>query len=97
MPDDGREATGGSAGTKGQPALREAALFGLCPRCGARTLFAGWIAFAERGRSRGLDFSRSTVGDGPAAFLAVTIGGLRLCRAAPLWSESRQKALEAGR
>ena len=30
MPDDGRKATGDAAGTKGQPALREAALFGLC-------------------------------------------------------------------
>ncbi|MEL7683213.1 hypothetical protein AAG594_02660 [Citromicrobium bathyomarinum] len=31
MTDNGRKASGDHAGTKGQPALREAALFGLCP------------------------------------------------------------------
>jgi uncharacterized protein (DUF983 family) len=118
--------------SKGQPALGEAALFGLCPKCGAKTLFAGWTAFAPRCRACGLDFARFNVGDGPAAFLtlivgavivvlAVTlqlaaeppwwvhvilwvplttfgvIGGLRLAKAALLWSEYRQKAGEAGR
>lgn len=62
--------------TKGQPALREAALFGLCPRCGARTLFAGWIKFADNCRACGLDYSRFNVGDGPAAFLTLIVGGL---------------------
>lgn len=117
---------------RGQPALREAALFGLCPRCGARTLFAGPIKFAAHCRACGLDFSRFNVGDGPAAFLTMivgaivvvlaltlqlsaeppwwvhvilwvplttlgVIGGLRLAKAALLWSEYRQKAGEAGR
>ncbi len=117
---------------KGQPALSEAALFGLCPRCGERTLFAGPIAFAERCGSCDLEFSRFNVGDGPAAFLTMivgavvvilaltlqlsveppwwvhvilwvplttlgVIGGLRLAKAALLWSEYRQKAGEAGR
>ena len=117
---------------RGQPALREAALFGLCPRCGARTLFAGPIRFAAHCRACGLDFSRFNVGDGPAAFLTMivgaivvvlaltlqlsaeppwwvhvilwvplttlgVIGGLRLAKAALLWSEYRQKAGEAGR
>ena len=116
----------------GQPALREAALFGLCPRCGARTLFAGPIKFAAHCRACGLDFSKFNVGDGPAAFLTMivgavvvalaltlqlaveppwwvhvllwvplttlgVIGGLRLAKAALLWSEHRQKAGEAGR
>jgi uncharacterized protein (DUF983 family) len=114
------------------PSLREAALFGLCPRCGARTLFDGPIKFADHCRACELDISKFNVGDGPAAFLtmivgalvvilAVTlqlsveppwwvhvllwvpltmlgvIGGLRLAKAALLWSEFRQKAGEAGR
>lgn len=60
--------------TKGQPAIREAALFGLCPRCGSKTLFAGWARFAERCGVCGLDFSRFNVGDGPAAFLILIVG-----------------------
>jgi uncharacterized protein (DUF983 family) len=62
--------------TKGQPAIGEAALFGCCPRCGARTLFDGLARFAPRCRSCGLDFARFNVGDGPAAFLTLVIGGL---------------------
>jgi uncharacterized protein (DUF983 family) len=116
----------------GQPPLREAALFGLCPRCGERTLFAGPIKFADRCGACDLEFSRFNVGDGPAAFLTMivgaivvvlaltlqlsveppwwvhvilwvplttlgVIGGLRLAKAALLWSEYRQKASEAGR
>jgi uncharacterized protein (DUF983 family) len=117
---------------RGQPALREAALFGLCPRCGERTLFAGPIGFADRCSDCELEFSRFNVGDGPAAFLTMivgavvvvlaltlqlaveppwwvhvllwvplttlgVIGGLRLAKAALLWSEYKQKAGEAGR
>lgn len=62
--------------SKGQPAIGEAALFGLCPRCGAKTLFSGWISFAERCRACGLDFARFNVGDGPAAFLTLLIGAV---------------------
>lgn len=61
---------------KGQPGIAEAALFGLCPRCGARTLFAGLIRFADRCGNCGLDYGRFNVGDGPAAFLTLVIGGL---------------------
>lgn len=68
---DGRKADG-----SGRPAFGETALFGLCPRCGARTLFAGWIAFADRCRGCALDFSRFNVGDGPAAFLTLIIGAV---------------------
>ena len=127
MTDDGPRAD-----TKGQPAFREAALFGLCPRCGARSLFSGWVAFAPQCRACALDFRKFNVGDGPAAFLTLligallvglatwlavavsppwwvhailwlplgvglTIGGLRLAKAALLWSEFRQQAGEAGR
>ncbi|AZI37096.1 hypothetical protein NT2_01_04390 [Caenibius tardaugens NBRC 16725] len=62
--------------TKGQPSLGEAALFGLCPRCGAKTLFAGPVRFAERCRACALDYANFNVGDGPAAFLTLLIGGL---------------------
>jgi uncharacterized protein (DUF983 family) len=62
--------------SKGQPALREAALFGLCPRCGERTLFAGWIAFATRCPSCGLEFHKFNVGDGAAAFVTMIVGGI---------------------
>jgi uncharacterized protein (DUF983 family) len=62
--------------SKGQPALGEAALFGLCPRCGERTLFAGPIKFAATCRACDLDFSKFNVGDGPAAFLTMIVGAL---------------------
>jgi uncharacterized protein (DUF983 family) len=61
---------------KGQPRLSEAALFGLCPRCGNRTLFAGWTRFADRCRVCGLDLTAFNVGDGPAAFLTMIIGAV---------------------
>ena len=62
--------------SKGQPALREAALFGLCPRCGAKTLFAGWTAFAPSCRACGLEFHKFNVGDGAAAFVTMIVGGI---------------------
>ena len=61
---------------KGQPGIAAAALFGLCPRCGARTLFDGVARFAPKCRVCALDFTRFDVGDGPAAFLILIIGGL---------------------
>jgi uncharacterized protein (DUF983 family) len=57
------------------PPIR-AGLTGRCPRCNAPTLFSGWIKFAERCSGCGLDFSAFNVGDGPAAFLTLVIGGL---------------------
>ena len=59
-----------------QPGLVQAALFGLCPRCGARTLFDGVAQFAPKCGACGLDFARFNVGDGPAAFLTLIIGAL---------------------
>uniref|UniRef100_UPI003B63AA5D DUF983 domain-containing protein n=1 Tax=Sphingomonas sp. PL-96 TaxID=2887201 RepID=UPI003B63AA5D len=53
-----------------------AATGGLCPRCGAKTLFAGFIAFAPRCTNCGLDFLRFNVGDGPTVFLTMGIGTL---------------------
>lgn len=60
----------------GQPDSVSAALRGLCPHCGARTLFGGVVKFAPRCGACGLDFGRFNVGDGPAAFLTLAIGAL---------------------
>jgi uncharacterized protein (DUF983 family) len=60
----------------GQPDSAPAALFGLCPACGARTLFDGIAAFAPRCRACGQDFSQFNVGDGPAAFLTLIVGAI---------------------
>lgn len=84
---------GESQDREGQPGLVPAALFGLCPRCGARTLFAGLARFAPRCRACALDFSAFNVGDGPAAFLTLIIGalitalaiGLELAAHPPFW------------
>jgi uncharacterized protein (DUF983 family) len=51
-------------------------LRGLCPRCGARTLYKGVASFAPRCRACGLDYAGFNVGDGPAAFLIFIVGGL---------------------
>ncbi len=56
-------------------ALRRAAL-GACPRCGAHSLFAGWIRFASKCPACGLDFDGFNVGDGPAALLILIVGAL---------------------
>ncbi|TNE45954.1 MAG: DUF983 domain-containing protein [Sphingomonadales bacterium] len=69
--------------TKGQPGIRQAALFGLCPRCGQRTLFDGMVKFADRCSSCKLDITRFNVGDGPAGFLTLIIGALIIILA--LW------------
>jgi uncharacterized protein (DUF983 family) len=114
--------------TAGQISPVAAALKGDCPRCGAHTLFAGWVRFAPKCRGCGLDFDSFNVGDGPAAFLifivgtitvvsalvvdgvfappwwvhlvwipvaaALTIGGLRLAKAALLAQEYKHLASE---
>lgn len=67
------------------PSIARAALFGLCPDCGARGLFAGLTGFAPRCRACGLDFAQFNVGDGPAAFLTMVIGALIVGLA--LWLE----------
>lgn len=54
----------------------EVGLKGLCPRCGAKTLFEGLAAFAPRCRACQLDLSAFNVGDGPAAFLTLIVGAL---------------------
>lgn len=56
--------------------VSQVALRGLCPRCGAKTLFAGIASFAPECRACQLDFSAFNVGDGPAAFLTLGVGAL---------------------
>jgi uncharacterized protein (DUF983 family) len=58
------------------PSLAAATWEGLCPRCGARTLFAGLARFAPKCRQCGLDFASFNVGDGPAAFLILIVGAI---------------------
>lgn len=64
------------------PTPAQAALKGLCPRCGAKTLFAGLATFAARCRACGLDYDGFNVGDGPAAFLIFIVGGIVVALAA---------------
>ncbi|WFL77587.1 DUF983 domain-containing protein [Altererythrobacter arenosus] len=79
-------ADGGPPIEKGQPGIPQAALFGLCPKCGSRTLFDGAAKFADRCRVCGLDLTRFNVGDGPAAFLTLIIGAIIVALA--LWLDA---------
>lgn len=67
-----------------EPSSLQAAAFGTCPRCGAKTLFKGWVSFADKCRSCGLDFSSFNVGDGPAAFLILIVGAITVVGALTL-------------
>lgn len=62
--------------TESRPDPVRVSLSGLCPRCGAKTLFDGAIKFAPRCTACGLDVSTFNVDDGPAAFLTTIIGTL---------------------
>ena len=59
-----------------EPSPVSAALAGHCPRCGAHTVFDGWVKFAARCRGCDLDFDSFNVGDGPAAFLILIVGAV---------------------
>ncbi|MEW4468281.1 DUF983 domain-containing protein [Parasphingorhabdus sp. JC815] len=67
--------------TKGQPDIVSAALLGLCPNCAQKTLFRSITAFSSKCRACGLDYDQYNVGDGPAAFLILIIGGMVLALA----------------
>ncbi len=58
------------------PALLDTAVRGLCPRCGAPGLFAGFLRFADRCAACGLDYRAFNVGDGAAAFLILIVGAI---------------------
>jgi uncharacterized protein (DUF983 family) len=51
-----------------------ATLGGLCPRCGARTLFGGVARFAPQSRPCGLALATYDFGAGPAVFLILLVG-----------------------
>lgn len=61
---------------EGRPSILRAALFGLCPQCGGKTLFAGLGQFADTCSQCKLDYASFNVGDGPAALLTMGIGAL---------------------
>jgi uncharacterized protein (DUF983 family) len=63
----------------------DSGLRGACPRCGARTLFRGPVAFAARCSGCGLDFDQFNVGDGPVVFMTLGIGAVIVALA--LWVE----------
>ena len=58
-----------------RPSIADA-VSGHCPKCGAPTLFVGFVAFASQCRGCGLDFHNFNVGDGPAAFLTLIVGAI---------------------
>lgn len=82
-----------SSETHVAPSIVQAGLKGLCPRCGAPTIFAGMLRFADRCSACGLEIARFNVGDGPAAFLTLILGtivvimaiALELTFHPPLW------------
>lgn len=58
------------------PDTAQAAIRGLCPKCGAPGLFGGIVRFAPKCSRCGLDFGQFNVGDGPAAFLIMIVGAI---------------------
>jgi uncharacterized protein (DUF983 family) len=70
-----------SSRTTDERSSLQAALTGNCPRCGSRTLFGGWVRFADRCRACDLDLSSFNVGDGPAAFLIFFVGTITVVAA----------------
>ena len=58
------------------PTLVGASLKGLCPRCGATSLFAGVARFANRCGKCGLDLKSSDSGGGPEVFLILIVGAI---------------------
>lgn len=79
--------------THRSPSRAAAALKGLCPRCGAASLFDGPVAFAAKCPACELDFDSFNVGDGAAAFLILIVGAiltvgaiwLELAESPPYW------------
>lgn len=78
MDNDGKD-----AGKSPIPVVH-AALLGLCPRCAAPGLFGGIVRFAPACRTCSLDFGSFNVGDGPAAFLIMIVGGIVVAAAVVL-------------
>lgn len=62
-----------SQNTKGQPGLFAAALFGLCPHCRAKTLFAAPAQIAGHCRACGYDFSSIERGGRLAGMVTILV------------------------
>jgi uncharacterized protein (DUF983 family) len=83
VPEPDRTPPGG--GRDALPPPIASGLHGCCPRCGEKTLFRSFLAFADRCPACGLDFTAFNVGDGPVVFLTLGIGAL--ITALALWVE----------
>ncbi|MES2988396.1 MAG: DUF983 domain-containing protein [Pseudomonadota bacterium] len=83
MPDTDDQLSGG--GSPALPPPVDSGIRGSCPRCGAKTLFRSFTAFADKCPACGLDYSKFNVGDGPVVFMTLGIGALILGLA--LWVE----------
>ena len=70
---------------KGQPGLYRAALFGLCPRCGERTLFAAPARIADKCSECGLNFAELERGSRAAGLVTIAVAVLLIALA--LWIE----------
>jgi uncharacterized protein (DUF983 family) len=62
--------------SKGQLGIFRAALFGHCPSCGAKSMFASLTQFSSKCSHCGLSYDGFNVGDGPAALLVIPIGAI---------------------
>ena len=62
-----------SRNTKGQPGLFQAALFGMCPHCGARTLFEAPAQIAGTCSQCGQELARLERGGRLAGLLTIII------------------------
>lgn len=71
---------------KGQPGIAEAALFGLCPKCRAETVFEAIAVIAPKCTSCGLDFVKLGAKDGRGAFLTLIIWAVLVVMAMALES-----------
>ena len=63
------------------PTVAQAALGGLCPRCGKAPMFKGYLDIAPACTACGLDYSQFDVGDGATVFV-ILIAGAVICAAA---------------
>ena len=63
-------------GEVAEPSTLRAAVLGLCPRCGAGKLFAGYLTVAPRCASCGLEYANFDAGDGPAVFVILIVGAI---------------------
>jgi uncharacterized protein (DUF983 family) len=60
----------------GRPGIAKAALFGFCPGCGSKTMFASATQFSAACAVCRLDYDSFNVGDGPAALMIIPIGAI---------------------